>query len=64
VRSLTLDKLDPLLINIVKSIGNIRSNQFYEFRVPPNVQRPSATAKLPEKEEWYVGIRSQMEMHR
>jgi len=52
MRSLHLDKWDPDVLNFVISIGNVRANQIFEFRVQAPWSKPLAKSDRDSKEKW------------
>lgn len=54
IRSLTLDKWDPYAIEIVKQLGNKKSNHYWEYQIPPNHHKPTPDSKNPVKQLWIV----------
>eukprot|EP00010_Vexillifera_abyssalis_P004204 CAMPEP_0201557486 /NCGR_PEP_ID=MMETSP0173_2-20130828/62164_1 /ASSEMBLY_ACC=CAM_ASM_000268 /TAXON_ID=218659 /ORGANISM="Vexillifera sp., Strain DIVA3 564/2" /LENGTH=499 /DNA_ID=CAMNT_0047970359 /DNA_START=1636 /DNA_END=3131 /DNA_ORIENTATION=- len=52
VRSLRLDKWLPEHVEILKSIGNVKSNKVWEYKIPNNVQKPTPTTHAEEREQY------------
>eukprot|EP01102_Stenamoeba_stenopodia_P001491 TRINITY_DN1129_c0_g2_i1.p1 TRINITY_DN1129_c0_g2~~TRINITY_DN1129_c0_g2_i1.p1 ORF type:complete len:766 (-),score=225.90 TRINITY_DN1129_c0_g2_i1:128-2425(-) len=54
IRSLTLDKWEPQLLQVLKCLGNKVGNSIYEADVPPKYRKPRKETPRPEREKYII----------